>query len=135
MFEFIGECFNPGGIGTVEKCKVNREHIKLSTLIFKTMICIGIIVLCFMYFVKTLLPIQNTLLFLLGMTIYCVIAFLFVPKPDYSNVGWLGGLIDHPFRISDDINRVMLFFLIALYPGRLISRTFLTWVYYFFIAE
>lgn len=30
-------------------------------------------------------------------------------EPDYNNIGWLGGLIDHPFRFSNDINRNLIF--------------------------
>ena len=36
--------------------------------------------------------------------------------------------MDHPFRYSDDLNRMLIFFLIILYPGRLISTTIYIWI-------
>jgi len=41
-----------------------------------------------------------------------------------AGVGWLGGLVDHPFRYSDDVNRILLFLLVILLPGRFLSETF-----------
>ncbi len=38
-------------------------------------------------------------------------------------LGWLGGLMDHPFRYSDDINRFPIFLMIRLWPGRLIAES------------
>lgn len=34
---------------------------------------------------------------------------------------WLGGLIDHPFRYSDDINRLLIFLSLLLLPGRMVA--------------
>ena len=36
--------------------------------------------------------------------------------------GLMGGLIDHPFRWSDDMNRSPLFFKLALFPGYFLAR-------------
>ena len=40
-----------------------------------------------------------------------------------DNIGWLGGLMDHPFRYSDDINRGLLGLKLILMPGRLIAES------------
>lgn len=50
-------------------------------------------------------------------------------KPDYSNIGWFGGLIDNPFKISDDVNRMIVLFMVILIPGRLISTTVVSWIH------
>lgn len=49
---------------------------------------------------------------------YLVVAYLVHPRPDRSNLGVARGLIDHPFRWSDDKNRMLLGLQIVLYPGR-----------------
>jgi hypothetical protein len=72
----------------------------------------------------------------LGVAIGALVAYIaigsyFHPKPDYSNVGLLGGLIDHPLRWSDDVNRILAFLLVLLYPGRLLGiglRDIVWWV-------
>jgi len=65
----------------------------------------------------------------LGATLAClayvVVGTLLRPEPDLSNVGLLGGLIDHPFRLSDDVNRFLIFLLVFLWPGRVIGGGFL----------
>lgn len=58
-------------------------------------------------------------LFLFGL--YIAISLFIKPSPDHSNIGWMGGLIDHAFRISDDYNRLLLFTQIILLPGKLIA--------------
>lgn len=49
---------------------------------------------------------------------YLLVAYFVRPRPDTTNIGWAGGLIDHPFRWSDDFNRGLLFLRVLLWPGR-----------------
>lgn len=55
--------------------------------------------------------------------IYCIMGYFAVPDPDMDDLGWAGGLINNPFRISDNINRTLLFFRIALAPGKFLAET------------
>jgi len=55
------------------------------------------------------------------LVLYVIIGHFIRAAPDHSNVGWLGGLVDNPFRISDDYNRWLLFAQIALLPGKFIA--------------
>lgn len=52
------------------------------------------------------------------LSLYLMVAFFVRPRPDRSNLGLGGGLIDHPFRWSDDKNRALLFLQAILLPGR-----------------
>lgn len=54
--------------------------------------------------------------------VYLALGYFVHPAPDYENIGWFGGLFDHPWRYSDDINRWMIFLLVALYPGKFVSE-------------
>ena len=53
--------------------------------------------------------------------LYILISQSITATPESTNIGWLGGLIDNPFRISDDFNRWILFLQIILLPGKLIA--------------
>jgi hypothetical protein len=66
------------------------------------------------------LALQGTrpLLMLAGAAIYLLFAHFIHPRPNRENLGWAGGLIDHPLRWSDDQNRMLLFLQVALFPGR-----------------
>ena len=52
------------------------------------------------------------------LVVYLGLAYYLRPTPDYSNMGWLGGVIDDPFRYSDDVNRFLWFLKLVLWPGR-----------------
>ncbi|TWT30029.1 hypothetical protein [Blastopirellula retiformator] len=56
---------------------------------------------------------------------YVAIAFLFVPRPNYNNVGFLGGLVNNPWKYSDNYNRSLRTWRILLGPGRFISSAIL----------
>jgi hypothetical protein len=49
------------------------------------------------------------------------LAYAAAPRPDLSNIGLWGTPINHPFRFTDNINRMQAFFLVILAPGRLVS--------------
>ena len=80
------------------------------------------------YLIRQLLPglSQRGWLIVAGATLgYVIVAHVVRIHPDTSDLGLFGGLIDNPFSISDDINRLMLFFQILLLPGRLIAESLL----------
>lgn len=64
----------------------------------------------------------------IGEMIYLMVAFLIQPEPDTSDMGWFGGLINNPFRITDNFNRFLLFLKIMLLPGRLIAQAILNFM-------
>lgn len=127
LFEFFGERYNPGNIGKVEKNKCTT-NCSVGMLIFKSIVSVAILVGVYMLISEGTFQIKRLLAYLGVMFVYCVISYWIIPKPDYSNVGWLGGLIDHPFRYSDDMNRMLFFLMIILYPGRFISTTTVHWI-------
>lgn len=57
-----------------------------------------------------------------GFVLYLVAGYFLRPNPDLSNLGLFGGLIDNPFRYSDDQNRNLLFLAMLLFPGYLLAR-------------
>ena len=52
---------------------------------------------------------------------YLLLAYFVKPLPDRSNLGWFGGWVNNPFRVSDNLNRFLLVLLLVLFPGRLLS--------------
>jgi hypothetical protein len=51
--------------------------------------------------------------------IYLALSYYIYPDPDLSDLGWFGGLMNNPFRYSDNINRQLLFLYVVLLPGRI----------------
>lgn len=121
LFEWLGESFNPGNIGTLKNEKPKLIKIPRYQVIFK--FSVSFIIIIYILF-SSINNSQNFLDFaytLLILLIYLLLGFFIAPKPDYNNIGFLGGLIDHPFRFSDDINRFLFFVKLILLPARFAS--------------
>ena len=64
--------------------------------------------------------------YLLGIfALYLIISYIFDVKPNYDNVGIWGGMIDHPFRYTDDYNRFLIFLKVVFYPGYLMAASWI----------
>lgn len=127
LLEFLGETIQPGKTGTIDVNKGKKEK-GIGVLILKTILSIVIVVgLYYLIFGKSF-QIKEFLAFAFVIVIYSIISYFVLPKPEYSNLGWFGGLIDNPFKISDDVNRMLIFIRVLLIPGRLISSTFVSWI-------
>lgn len=126
LFEWLGEAHNPGPIGSIEYRRRRRpKRFKVEVLFAR--ILATALVGGWGYLVLSVWQIrdpQGLLAILAGTLVYLTISYHVHPKPDMSNIGWLGGLLDHPFRFSDDMNRMLIFFAVVLLPGRFVSETF-----------
>ncbi len=62
---------------------------------------------------------------------YCVAAYFVRPLPRHDRLGLLDGMLDHPFRYSDDVNRALLWSAAVLWPGRYLVQSWVDGVRYF----
>lgn len=120
MFEWIGESINPGPVGDFEgrPPEVVRHRVVsfFMGLIGWTLLGVWI------YFLWRWTGIDHVRWFAAGLIatfIYLVVGYFIMPRPDFSNMGWFGGLLDNPLRYSDDLNRTLLLLRVLLLPGRL----------------
>lgn len=130
FFEWLGESADPGPSGVTEFGARERGRQSRRRVLTRMVISLGMLgLLGYVMFqemgIREFHIYRNTLVVLL---VYSVIAYLVHPEPDTSNLGWLGGLWDHPFRYSDDANRFLLFLLIFLLPGRFLSESLVDFV-------
>jgi hypothetical protein len=127
LMEFIGETIRPGKIGTVDMKKGKKEK-RIGILIIKTILSIAIVTFIYYMTIGLSFHLKESLLFIAILTAYCIVGYFISPKPDYSNVGWFGGVFDNPFKISDDANRILFLSMLILMPGSLISSTIVSWI-------
>jgi hypothetical protein len=117
LFEWLGESCYPGPVGDVDASRRPLFQNGLKRIWALLLMTLGLTILVFL--VRFSLHSGGWQGFaLLGL--YLVLAYFITPNPDTSNVGWMGGLVDHPFRISDDMNRFLVFFYLFLLPGKLV---------------
>jgi hypothetical protein len=123
LFEYLFERKNPGKVGSFKRNDQPAEPVSIPVLVLKILISGLMIYGLFYMTVLYNVSFMKIAAFIVILLIYCFISYKVIPQPDTSNVGLLGGLIDHPFRYTDDLNRILIVFLILLYPGRFISTT------------
>ena len=127
LFEWLCEGRNPGPVGSIESGKFDIPERPKWLIIVRFIISIAIIGGIY-YLANNHI---STITFkTFGITtgvliVYCVISFFVRQAPDTSNMGWAGGLIDNPLRISDDLNRNLVFLKIVLMPGLFIAESVL----------
>lgn len=124
LLELLFEKSNPGPAGEINTNGKKPEKPELWALIIKLVVSIAWIGFLFYVLVLSGLSAERVMGFVIGFTIYCLAGYFIIPKPDYSNMGWAGGLMDNPFRYSDGLNRFLIGLKIVLYPGRFIAVTF-----------
>lgn len=128
LFEIIGERYNPGTYGNITSSNSSETNFNKTTLIIRTIASLGIIVGLYILFYGWTFSSKQIFIYLIIISLYSLVGYFIVPKPDYNNMGLFGGFIDHPFRYSDDFNRSLFFVMIFLFPGKFISKTVVGWL-------
>lgn len=127
LFEWIMEPYNPGPIGSLdfeprERSDRSRAAVLTTFTISAAVLGGALIGMSRLGWVFD----GRSLAIATGLTgLYLIAGYFIRPSPDTSNLGWCGGLIDNPFRYSDDFNRILLFLWLALLPGRFLSESLL----------
>lgn len=118
LFEWLGECIDPGPVGTVDGPRPLFPHITRAWAIIIAIAGITLLLVCLQW-----INIQEDAYqwrWRASLLIYLILAWGCTPNPDGRNLGWFGGLMDNPFRITDDMNRILVFVYMLLLPGKLI---------------
>jgi hypothetical protein len=121
LFEWLGENRNPGPLGTIESGSPQPGHGHPKVVMLRAAIAIVLIAAAGVGIARVANTASETIAILVAAVVYCGFAYWLTPRPQYDNVGWAGGLIDHPFRWSDDLNRGLVFLSIILWPGRFLT--------------
>lgn len=114
LFEWLGEIRNPGPIGGVDAETPEPVDLPADLLVLRG--AIGLAVLGALVFAA--FTAESRWLGLCLLASYLLVAHLLRPRPDGRNLGWAWGLIDHPLRWSDDMNRLLFWLRVVLWPGR-----------------
>jgi hypothetical protein len=125
LLEWFGEAHRPGPVGSVETGRRARAGRPRGQVLLRFVLAVLLLGMAFDQLMG-LFRVQDegaVLKVATGVAIYLLLGYTVHPKPDPSNVGWLGGVIDHPFRYSDDINRFLFFLLLLLWPARFVAES------------
>lgn len=128
LFEIIGEAIRPGKIGTFTINQGEKDE-RIGMLVAKTILSIAMVSASYYLIFGMSFDLKECSVYIAILAVYSICGYFLSAKPDYSNIGWFGGLIDNPFKISDDVNRMIVLFMVILIPGRLISTTVVSWIH------
>ena len=120
LLEYLLEHRNPGRIGSVD---VEPPEPSGSYLVLRGLVAAAGIAAWTWFLWSQSTTVQGLLLAAAASLAYLFTAFWLRPSPDVSNLGLWGTMIDHPFRFSDDVNRMLMFLHVFLWPGRFIAAT------------
>ena len=121
LFEYLGELFHPGPLGQVDLRRGGPPPERSRRLIALRFAIALALVLGFEYLTilrPGLYDWHHVLRMNAFLVVYLALGGLLRIQPAYENTGWVPFLIDNPFRISDDWNRLLVFFSVVLLPGR-----------------
>jgi hypothetical protein len=124
LLEWLGESYSPEPLGEVEIGGGPRARARWAVVV--CFVLAAALLTAWAYVVLYVWQVRSPewLAINAGVVLaYLLLGYWVHPAPDMENLGMLGGLFDHPFRYSDDLNRHMLFLLIVLWPGRFISES------------
>ncbi|MCI0693323.1 hypothetical protein L0337_15125 [candidate division KSB1 bacterium] len=128
IFEWFGESYNPGPAGSVEFG--NRKRPKRPRYQVMARFTIALVLLgpaCYLIFSNVDNANAKAIAIVLGIA-YLALGYFVHPAPDTSNLGWFGGLIDHPFRYSDDVNRFLIVLEFFLLPARFVAESIVDFI-------
>jgi hypothetical protein len=119
LFEIIGESIDPGPVGGIDAGPPPREPRSRTAVIVRGAVALALVTTVFMA-TAVVGPLASGRP---GMTagvigVYLLLGYFVRPRPDYDNMGWLGGVLNNPFRYSDDINQTLWVLRMLLWPGR-----------------
>lgn len=132
IFEIIGELINPGPVGKVglsdNDCNVRQKLIPVRFVV--SLIIVGLIEYLLLFQTKYKIDLASILHVNIALIIYLLISLFINVKPDYDNLGWVPFLINHPFRFSDNINRLLVIINLMFAPGKFISKSIVAFFSY-----
>ena len=121
LVEWFGERLSSGPIGTVETGAPDPGHWHPRLVVARGILGTLVLGLAVGGLISVTDSVVQATLALGSLGVYCFVAYHITPHPDYANVGWLRGLVNNPFRISDDLNRWLVLLRVLLWPGRFVT--------------
>ncbi len=125
LFEWLGESIDPGevgGVGGGGRARGHRSRTSVLVCLAVALTALGVAV-WMLWRPFDAGAAGRTLPFVIGSSVYLLAGYFIHPEPNMDNVGWMGGMMDNPFRISDDVNRMLIGALLLLWPARFIAES------------
>lgn len=130
IFEWFCERKNLEAVGSVEIKERVLPSRSNGAITFRFLVAFALVSLFYysLYSSASLITLKIFIVPSLLLLLYCFLGYFIKPKPDTSNMGWAGGLINNPFKITDNWNRNLMTLKIILMPGAFIVESFIQFI-------
>lgn len=123
LLEWLLEGRRTDRIGSLDSGPRELEVRSRQVVVFRAGIAITAVAMVILFIGLSADGAGKVAKWLFAFVFYLGVGYLIRPKPNYDNVGWLGGLMDNPFRWSDGYNRLLIWVLVLFLPGRFMSTS------------
>lgn len=125
LFELLGELFNPDPVGKIsfndKDSNLRKKLIPIRFII--SLMIIGIVEYLMIFKTGDHNDLTYLLTFNIGLLLYLLTSKFINIEPEYDNLGWVPFLINNPFRLSDNVNRLLVILKLLFSPGKWISKS------------
>jgi hypothetical protein len=118
LLAWLRETFAPGSTARIETGAPDPAQWSPPLIILRGIFAAILLAFAGIGIALAARTVVETVVFTVAGIVYFVIAYDARPRPDLDDIGLAGGLIDHPLRWSDDVNRALVIFGVILWPGR-----------------
>jgi hypothetical protein len=118
LFDWLGQAFKPGPIGHIYTNAQPFLPAGVKRIWIILFFILGLSILALLIWLG--FQAEDKITAFASIIAYLLVSHYITPKPEMTNMGWLGGLINNPFRVSDNYNRWLFFFSAVLIPGKLV---------------
>jgi hypothetical protein len=120
LFEWLWEAQNPQPVGNVKRQKPEEQPPNPNDLLWGVLGTGLLVVVLYAVLAQDLLAgyWESAAWNAAALAIYLIMGYWLRVNPRYDNLGWWGGVLDNPFRFSDDLNRFLVLFKLVLWPAR-----------------
>ena len=122
FFEFLGEYYNPGPAGSLEPRQDGPRPPKKWVILLWGLLSIAALSILLYWMIESATSMRGLLIGMVLLGLYLLAGFYLQLRVPSDNIGLWGTPVDHPFRISDDMNRFLIIVAVFLFPGKLISQ-------------
>ena len=116
LLEWLGERESPGPTGLLQYGARERPQRSRAAILIRLVLAAAVLSAWLSFVIVKLaeMRLEPAAWWVGGTFAYLLAGYHIHPEPNSENLGWWGGVIDHPLRWSDDVNRLLLFASIVL---------------------
>ncbi len=123
LLELLGERLKPGPLGRIDRGPAAPSGRGPRAIVARAVMAGLVLLAAYLAVLWSWGLTIDAVVALFVLSTYLLAGYVLHPRPRHDNVGWLGGLVDDPFRWSDGANRMLVLLGVVLAPARFVTAS------------